>query len=102
MATELKILLPLFLTVKCKSIKQFQLMHLPVANSMNTSLAISGLLQAAKVTTVEIRGLCYHGNVSNMAKNYRLSCQGTQHTSATLKIAENEVLMVSMDSFLLK
>ena len=69
---------------------------------MNISQAISDLLQAAKVTTVGIRGLCCHGLVSYMAKIFRISCQGTQHTNATLKSTENEAPMGSMVSFLLK
>ena len=35
-----------------------------MANRMYTSLAITGLLQAAKVTNVLIRRLCYHDSVS--------------------------------------
>ena len=69
-------------------------------NSMHTNLAISGLLQAAKVTLVEIRGLCCHGNGPYMAKNCRISCQDPQNTNGILKVAGNEAPMGSMSTFL--
>ena len=36
-----------------------------VANNISTNKGNSDLLQAAKVTLVEIRGLCCHGNVGS-------------------------------------
>ena len=72
-----------------------------MANSISTNKGISAPFQVAKVNPVEIRGLCYHGYVPYMAKNYRISCQDTDNTNETLKIAENEAPMGSMASFLL-
>ena len=72
-----------------------------MANSISTNKGISALFQAAKVTPVEIRGLSYHGYVPYIAKNYRISCQDTQNTNDTLKIAKNEAPMGSVASFLL-
>ena len=73
-----------------------------MVNIISTNKGISDLLQAAKVTHVEIRGLCCHGSVCYMAKNDRISCQDTQDTNSTLKMAESEVQIGCMASFLLK
>ena len=73
-----------------------------MATSVATSKAIPDFFHAAKAITVAIRGLCCHGSVCYMAKNDRISCQDTQDTNSTLKMAESEVQIGCMASFLLK
>ena len=73
-----------------------------MANNISINQDIFDLLQAAKVTLVEIRGICCHGNVPYMPKNCRIFSQDTQRTNATLKNTENEAPMGSMASFSLK
>ena len=71
-----------------KAIKYILLSTLFVTNSISTNQAISDLLQATKVTPVLIRGLCCHGFVSYMAKNYRKVGQDTEKASTTSKLQD--------------